>query len=97
MKKQVVLDGAMMKDKKGAHQYLARQMKFPGSYKGSLPELEEMLLAVNVPMEIIWLRHEAMLDALEDYGEELFETVMSAAQENDMIGLYVAQSLFEEE
>ena len=97
MKKQVILDGAQMKNKKAAHQYLARQFKFPAGYKGSLEELEEMLVSADVPMEIIWIRHEEMLDNLEDYGEELFEVIFSAAEENDMLGLFVAQSLFEEE
>ena len=38
-----------------------------------------------------------MLENLEDYGDELFETILNAAAENEKIGLFVARSVFEEE
>ncbi|MBR1757245.1 MAG: barstar family protein [Lachnospiraceae bacterium] len=97
MKKQVILDGSQMKDEKGAMQYLARVLKFPAGYKGKLEEVEDLLSSIDVPMDIIWLHHEVMMEKLGEFGEELFETVMACAEENDKIGLYVAKSLFEEE
>ena len=59
--------------------------------------MEELLLSADAPMEIVWLRHEEMLENLEDYGDELFETILNAAAENEKIGLFVARSVFEEE
>ena len=97
MKKQIVLDGAQMKDSKGAFQYLARAFKFPAGEKGSLEEVEDLLMSLEQPVDVIWIRHEAMLDTLEELGDEIFETIFTCAQENDKIGLYVARSLFEEE
>ena len=97
MKKQIVLDGSQMKDEKSAMQYLARALKFPAGYKGKLSEVEELLMSVDVPMDLIWMHHETMMERLEEFGEELFETVMACAEENDKIGLYIAQNVFDEE
>lgn len=97
MKKQVVLDGALMKDKSSAHRHLARQLEFPKTYKGSLDELSELLSSLSQPLELIWLRHEAVFDQLEEYGEELFQTIVDAAEANRFLNLYLAQNIFEED
>ena len=95
MKKQVIIDGAMMKDKKSTHRHLAKQLGFSNNYKGSIEELEEQLASLRTPMEIIWLRHEMIFDQMEDYGDELFQTMVDAAEENEMLDVFIAQSIFE--
>ncbi len=91
-----LLDGAEMKTKRSALSYLADQLTLK-IVPRDLEELEDSLGKINRPLKIILLDHEIFLQSLEEYGDELLELLMDAAQTNPALTLYLAQPVFESE
>ncbi|WP_343208131.1 barstar family protein [Anaerolentibacter hominis] len=94
--KQIILDGRRMTNEKSTLRHIASQMAFPPSCGKTLEELEDMLMSIEQPMEVIFLRQKEMLESLEDFGDEILETFMNCTQENDHLDLYIAEPVFED-
>lgn len=79
------LDGLLMNSRKATHDHLQERFGFPEYYGRNLDALYDLLSSICVPTRI-FLRHKnAMLQALDTYGDELIKCFVQAVAENPNI------------
>lgn len=85
--KTVVIDGRRMKDRAGAHAYLAKKLAAPAWYGNNLDALRDILNERAEPTRLV-IRYVASVQRnLGDYGETMLRVFRDAAAENERITL----------
>lgn len=85
----VILDGEKMTTKESAHDHLYEQFSFPAYYGRNLDALYDLLSAISQPTQILLASRDAMIEALDTYGDEMLETFEQAAAENPNITFFI--------
>ena len=85
--KTIVIDGGCMPDREAVHDYLARRLTLPEYYGRNLDALYDLLCGRGEPTRLVLYRQEEMLAALEQYGQNLLDTLRDAALENPALVL----------
>ena len=71
-----ILDGSKMLTRASAHDELAQVLAFPAYYGKNLDALWDMIYPMNA--EVVLVNASAMLNALDEYGKSLLETLQEA-------------------
>jgi ribonuclease inhibitor len=83
----VLIDGRRMRDRAGAHAYLAKKLSAPAWYGNNLDALMDVLSACAEPTRFA-IRYAASIERnLGDYGKALLGVFRDAAAENERITL----------
>ena len=82
------IDGKLMVTRKAAHEELKRAMELPEWYGRNLDALWDMLTTIEV--SAVLAEKDAMLEHLRDYGQDLLDTLLEAAEENPRFRFRVA-------
>ena len=91
----ILINGAHMQNEDKAVRYLAEKFDLGSKFRGDMDDLGEKLAEIKKPTDIVLMHDDEMLDSLKEYGENIFDVLMSAAGENDNLDLLVAKSVFE--
>lgn len=74
-----------MTDKRRAHEYLKRKLRFPDYYGKNLDALWDMLSTLSEPTDIKFFNKDILTKELGTYGEDLIQVFFEAAEENKNI------------
>ena len=80
--RRVMLSGFWMFSIRGAHDYIARRMRFPDYYGRNLDALYDVLSTIGQPTEVVITGREQIARRLGGYAEKLLEAFTGAAQAN---------------
>ena len=83
-----IIHGNVMADRQSAHEELARALGFPAWYGRNLDALWDMLTTIDV--FAVLAEKDAMLEQLGDYGRNLLDTLLEAAEENPRFRFRIA-------
>ena len=81
--KTITLNGAKMREKTAAFEYLARKFGLDADVK-NLDALYDALGEINEPTQIN-LKNRAALSALDDYADDLIAVFTDIAEENERV------------
>lgn len=81
--KKITLDFENISNKEEMHQYLAEKFEFPDYYGGNLDALFECLTDIAEPTAV------NIINALNDYDEQIINVITSAEEENDNLAVFV--------
>lgn len=77
----IILDGAMMTDKKEAHGYLADMLRLPAYYGANLDALADCLSELNEQTCIILKNKDKLKENLGDYADMLLSMLHELSEE----------------
>ena len=86
--KTAFIDGRKIRSKADLHQTLKDQLELPEYYGANLDALWDMLTTIEV--SAVLAEKDAMLEHLRDYGQDLLDTLLEAAEENPRFRFRVA-------
>lgn len=81
--KKITLDFENISNKEEMHQYLAEKFEFPDYYGGNLDALFECLTDIAEPTAV------NIINAINDYDEQIINVITSAEEENDNLAVFV--------
>lgn len=84
------LNGLLMDSRKAAHDHLQESFGFPAYYGRNLDALYDLLSSICVPTRIFFWHKNAMIRALDTYGDELLECFEQVEAENPNVEFYIA-------
>ena len=81
--KKITLDFENISGKEEMHKYLAEKFEFPDYYGGNLDALFECLTDIAEPTAV------NIINAINDYDEQIINVITSAEEENDNLAVFV--------
>lgn len=81
--KKITLDFENISGKEEMHKYLAEKFEFPDYYGGNLDALFECLTDIAEPTAV------NIVNAINDYDEQIINVITSAEEENDNLAVFV--------
>lgn len=81
--KKITLDFENISNKEEMHKYLAKKFEFPDYYGGNLDALFECLTDIAEPTAV------NIINAINDYDEQIINVITSAEEENDNLAVFV--------
>ncbi len=81
--KKITLDFENISNKEEIHKYLAEKFEFPDYYGGNLDALFECLTDIAEPTAV------NIINAINDYDEQIINVITSAEEENDNLAVFV--------
>lgn len=81
--KKITLDFENISNKEEMHKYLAEEFEFPDYYGGNLDALFECLTDIAEPTAV------NIINAINDYDEQIINVITSAEEENDNLAVFV--------
>ena len=81
--KKITLDFENISNKEEMHKYLAEKFEFPDYYGGNLDALFECLTDIAEPTAV------NIINAINDYDEQIINVITSAEEENDNLAVFV--------
>lgn len=81
--KKITLDFESISNKEEMHQYLAEKFEFPDYYGKNLDALFECLTDIAEPTAV------NIINAINDYDEQIINVITSAEEENDNLAVFV--------
>jgi len=81
--KKITLDFENISNKEEMHQYLAEKFEFPDYYGKNLDALFECLTDIAEPTAV------NIINAINDYDEQIINVITSAEEENDNLAVFV--------
>jgi len=83
--KVILLNGAKMRDRESAHDYLKRKLSLPDYYGNNLDALWDCLTADFSPKKIIIYNLDKLIETPDSYGESIISLLQEAARDNEYI------------
>ncbi|MBQ3616897.1 MAG: barstar family protein [Bacteroidales bacterium] len=81
--KKITLDFENISNKEEMHKYLAEKFEFPDYYGKNLDALFECLTDIAEPTAV------NIINAINDYDEQIINVITSAEEENDNLAVFV--------
>ena len=81
--KKITLDFENISGKEEMHRYLAEKFEFPDYYGKNLDALFECLTDIAEPTAV------NIVNAINDYDEQIINVITSAEEENDNLAVFV--------
>ena len=81
----VQLDGALMTDRKTAHDYLQHVLKLPAHYGRNLDALYDILTERGEETHLVLINSAKLAERLGRYGTLLVSTLSEAAEHNESL------------
>ena len=81
--KKITLEVENISGKEEMHKYLAEKFEFPDYYGGNLDALFECLTDIAEPTAV------NIVNAINDYDEQIINVITSAEEENDNLAVFV--------
>lgn len=81
--KKITLDFESISNKEEMHKYLAEKFEFPDYYGKNLDALFECLTDIAEPTAV------NIINAINDYDEQIINVITSAEEENDNLAVFV--------
>ena len=81
--KKITLDFENISGKEEMHKYLAEKFEFPDYYGKNLDALFECLTDIAEPTAV------NIINAINDYDEQIINVITSAEEENDNLAVFV--------
>lgn len=81
--KKITLDFENISNKEEMHKYLAEKFEFPDYYGKNLDALFECLTDIADPTAV------NIINAINDYDEQIINVITSAEEENDNLAVFV--------
>lgn len=81
--KKITLDFENISNKEDMHKYLAEKFEFPDYYGKNLDALFECLTDIAEPTAV------NIINAINDYDEQIINVITSAEEENDNLAVFV--------
>lgn len=83
--KEITLNGAYMRSKRGAHIYIKEQLDAPEYYGENLDALWDVLTSYSKPIKINFVNMDKSIGCLGEYGKSIIQVFQDAEEENKNI------------
>jgi len=90
---EIILDGALMKDRTAVHDLLTEKFAFPDYYGRNLDALYDLLSTYSGEVNVILIHETQMYENLGHYGKSLLRTLQDAASFNANVKLSMSNEI----